>query len=248
VGYDRRNESNIISKILEDSGRAVHFIEYDQLEEKKSRQLISRSFVINEMSLEEIYTLSDETLSFLSEQDIVNDFRTVVLVHNKSFFVALNDPVLQASVLSEEERALFSRYICRTYGYHNIPISMSEICQQKDEWVMKHPTLGKSKEVYPGLLSQQKDWEDLLSSDRAKSYVFQEWIEQKRFKIQIGQDVFDDYVTGTLLFMNGQYYGPGVFRTSSYPVTNRIDDRKASSLVLDETIDLRDLRNLIFFS
>ena len=43
-----------------------------------------------------------------------------------------------------------------------------------------------------------------------------------------------DYVSGTILNLDGIYFGTGLFRTSSRPVINQIDAHKISPVITDQ--------------
>jgi hypothetical protein len=65
----------------------------------------------------------------------------------------------------------------------------------------------------------------------------------------VGSEVrTNDYVTGTLLFFQGGYFGPGMFRASSHPVINVGDDRKiaaASLLAAHDELRAENLEEVI---
>lgn len=61
--------------------------------------------------------------------------------------------------------------------------------------------------------------------------VLQKWVPQRTFEGNIGNKKFNDYVTGTFLFFDNNYFGFGPFRTSSLQVANQIDHRKAFALL-----------------
>ena len=77
--------------------------------------------------------------------------------------------------------------------------------------------------------------------------ILQEWIPQKRITGKIKGEKFEDFVTGTLLYFDDNYFGMGDFRTSSHPVTNKVDHRKACSLIRasNTELDLATITNYI---
>ncbi len=64
--------------------------------------------------------------------------------------------------------------------------------------------------------------------------VPQEYVVQRTFSGTIGEKSYRDYAAGTLLCFEEGYYGTGMFRASSYPVTNVVDDRKIVPLVTSD--------------
>ena len=85
--------------------------------------------------------------------------------------------------------------------------------------------------MFAGPLTDAAEWQALFDTGRADRMVLQEYVPQRRFRGTIGGQAYRDYAAGTLLFFEEGYFGPGLFRTSSYPVTNKVDDRKIAPLV-----------------
>ncbi|MEQ9304904.1 MAG: hypothetical protein RJQ14_13430, partial [Marinoscillum sp.] len=151
-------------------------------------------------------------------------------VHDKRFFAVMGNDTFQKECLDAREREIFEAYYLPTYSSTSNPDVLLKAKKHKDEWIVKDPILGKSQKVHAGILTDQNSWDDLLNDPTAE-WVFQEWVPQRKFKGKIDKAVFEDYITGTLMFFNDRYFGLGEFRTSSFPITNKVDHRKASSLI-----------------
>ena len=95
--------------------------------------------------------------------------------------------------------------------------------------------LGKSIDVFAGCVTEEDEWRKLFADDRREHMVLQAYIPQRRFHGTIGEQQYHDYAAGTLLFFEEQFFGPGLFRASSFPVTNKVDDRKVAPLVTADT-------------
>jgi hypothetical protein len=117
---------------------------------------------------------------------------------------------------------------------------MQNILNQKNHWIVKHRAFGKSQSVFAGITMEEDDWQAIMS-ENLEDMTFQEWVPQQTIKGAIKDQVFNDYVTGTLLFLNDSYYGFGDFRTLSFPVINKVDHRKASSVILKNDNDIHNL-------
>ena len=107
----------------------------------------------------------------------------------------------------------------------------------KDNWILKHNALGKSKSIYAGIVTTAQDWDEIFKKENLNDFVLQRWVPQNKIKGKILDQEYEDYVTGTLLFFNNNYFGLGPFRTSSFPVTNIVDDRKATSIILAHDLE-----------
>lgn len=230
-GSDRRNESKLFGPIFEQYGLPVQSLELEEIDTAKS--LFKDSFIVTELGLEEITRLKAGTISALSESNMINDFRTVFLVHDKRFFSVLYNKEFRNSVLSSEEEAFFKNFLIPTHNYSPDNPAWTQAKKDKRHWIIKHATLGKSQQVYAGVVTPQQEWDELFSTDMSHM-VLQEWIDTDTIQGTIGEEKFEDYITGTIIYFDDHYFGLGDFRTSSFPVTNKTDHRKACTLILNE--------------
>ena len=76
-------------------------------------------------------------------------------------------------------------------------------------------------------------------------YILQPFIRQRTYpceweRLRVGElcwgkgKHYDEYVCGMMLCMDDHYFDSGVFRTSSAPVTNKVDDRKMCVIHSDD--------------
>lgn len=244
-GNDKRNESKIYSDIFIRMGKDVREVNYNEI--NKNINCLENSLIISELSFDEITSLSDGILELLMPLNIINDFRTVFLIHDKRFFSVLGKKELLDKVLTKQEINLFLDFFIPTYTSSESKSIWNQAKNEKDEWILKHRALGKGQKIYAGIVIEQKEWEKLFSDSEKKDLILQKWIPQKKIFGQIGEKKFEDFVTGTLLFFDNNYFGLGDFRTSSHPVTNQGDHRKASSLIRadDRNLDLNEFKNYI---
>ena len=155
----------------------------------------------------------------------------MITTHDKRFYYVLGQTEFTDQVLTASEKELLLRYLVPTWipgknleqwevAYHN-----------KDGYILKHHLKGRSEDIYAGSMTNEQDWKILFDSGQINEMVLQRFIEQKKFIGTIGKEKRDDYVTGTLLYFNEEFFGPGIYRTSSLPVSNLSDFRKAGQLV-----------------
>ena len=149
-------------------------------------------------------------------------------------------------MLTTEEIEFFNQFYIPTYCSSEARNEWLKAKGNKNEWIIKHRALGKSQKVYAGLVTSEAEWQSIFESDDFKDMTLQKWIPQKTIKGRIKQKEYEDFVTGTLLFFDDNYFGYGDFRTSSHPVTNKVDHRKAAGLILDEMVNrVEDVDNYI---
>lgn len=239
-GDDVRNESKIYVDILKNMDYKVFEINYKDVEKHLSE--LGKSMVVSELSFDEIHSLSDEVIEKLVSFNIINDFRTVFLIHDKRFFSVLGKETLQKNTLTQEEIEFFSRYYIPSINADEYPDQWEKAKGEKDKWIMKHRALGKSQKIYAGIVTDQKEWEQLFEEEDMKDMVLQEWVPQKTIQGEVGNEKYNDFITGTMLFFDNHYFGLGEFRTSSHPVTNKVDHRKAVHLI-SVNPDQKEIKN-----
>lgn len=233
-GADLKNESVFFKEIFRRTGREI--IEISYLEIDAVVDSISKdSFIISELTLNEIESLSLETIKKLSELNLVNDFRTALLIHDKQFFSVLRNQRIQKECLTEEESVLLNQFLIPTYGFSEGAEHWKDARRNKEKWILKHRVLGKSKSIYAGEVTSLEEWSQIFEKENLNEFILQKWVKQPKVKGSIKGTIFEDYVTGTYLFFNDNYFGLGPFRTSSHPVTNVVDDRKMTSITLSST-------------
>lgn len=231
VGHGKPEASKLYTSILEDAQIEVARVHYSEIE--KSKALLASSLVISEITITEIESLSDRDLEFLARCRLLNDYRTVLIAHDKRFFELLANEALLSNVFSESERRRLAPFVLKTLSAEGV----SEQClhQEKNSWVLKHRSLGKSEGVFAGLEFSESEWRSLVASLSLVDYVAQEWVPQRRFKGTVKGEAHNDYVAGTLMYFDEQFFGVGLFRCSSHLVSNKVDDRKAFPLCVRST-------------
>lgn len=107
----------------------------------------------------------------------------------------------------------------------------------KNSYIIKHHCLGKSERVYAGCMTDENEWQAQWDSGAVREMILQPFITQRCTpNIWHGQS-FMEYIAGTILSVDEEYFGTGLFRSSSLPVLNKGDDRKVSIVLVDEPQD-----------
>lgn len=196
---------------------------------------LSNAAVIEELNHAEICAMPDALIDELCAAGIFNDFRNLFLLHDKRFFALLTQSEFLDCMLNAEEKELLSAYLVPTYTYGLRPDLFDQARRHPEAWILKAVRFGKSEGIYSGQTTGERDWEVLFSSGQAREMVLQPLVDQARFSGMIsgpqGKEMRQDFVAGTLLYMDDTFYGPGIYRASSFPVTNVKDDRKMAQVV-----------------
>lgn len=240
-GSDKKNESKIFKGIFEKTGVKVINVDVNKIEDHIC-DMNNNSWIISELTLDEIESININLIIKLSKLNIINDFRTSLLIHDKQFFSVLENESLQEACLTKDEINFFKFFLIPTYSRNQRLDKWLEAKKNKNDWILKHKALGKSKSIYAGIVTEQSKWDTIFENENLEEFVLQKWVPQTKIESKILEKKYQDYITGTMLFFNDKYFGLGPFRTSSFPVTNVVDDRKAISLVLKE--DIKEDKNL----
>ena len=237
-GADNRNETKFVVSIFEHAGFPVHVIPADAVSE--NIHLFEHAAVIGELDHNELCRLPFDTIAAIIDAQSLNDLRTVFLIHDKRFFTLLTHDAFLHAALSDAEIEELRPYLIPTYTRKLRPDIWEQARREKDRWIMKPFALGKSIDVFAGCVTPEDEWQSLFTPDRWDKMVLQPFITQPRFRGAVKDQPHHDYIVGTLLFFEEQYYGPGLFRASSHPVTNKVDDRKVAPLVTADTADFAE--------
>jgi hypothetical protein len=231
-GKSDHNETKTMIPIFEKAGYPVHILYPKDIAANVG--LFQNAAVISELAHDEICALPADVLRAIMQSNLLNDYRTALLIHDKRFFSVLTKDEFLFEALSAEEAGVLKEYLLPTYRYNDREDIWQAARSDKDRWIIKPSVLGKSADVYAGCVTSQQEWQALFESEKRKDMVLQEYVPQRMFRGQILKYSHQDYVTGTLLFFDDNFFGPGLFRASSYPVTNKTDDRKVASVVTND--------------
>ena len=106
--------------------------------------------------------------------------------------------------------------------------------QHKDRYILKPYDLGKSVGLYAGVMTDEETWKKNLIESEKGGFILQPFIHQRTYPCEWEGKHYDEYVCGMMLCMDDRYFDSGVFRTSSAPVTNKVDDRKMCVIHSDD--------------
>lgn len=231
-GKEKMVDFKDYSRILPLTGIEFNVIEMDELSDKL--ELLENANVIGEWKIEEIKSLSDELIDKLCSVGIFNDFRNLFLIHDKRFFVMLNHPAFLSKALTSEEQALLAEFTFPTYIYECHKAMFEAARQCREGWIIKPYRAGKSEGVVSGCLTSAEQWEHLFESGKAEKCILQPMLEQWRFNGIVGTEIRkNNYLTGTLLYFDDEYFGPAMYRASSSVVCFQGDDRRVPSVITE---------------
>ena len=194
------------------------------------------AMVVSALNQNDLLSFSDETRMKMADAGMINDFRTIFLLHDKRFFRLFLDERFMHAALTEEEADFLRAHAVETF-LPDIPADahfFDDARIHKDRYILKHHCLGKSERVFAGCLTEDSEWENLFSSGEVREMILQPFMEQKLYRGPFNGGFLDDYVSGTILTVDDRYFGTGLFRTSTSPVINQRDAHKIAPLITRE--------------
>ena len=230
---DRTNEIELYQAFYEYYGRKVVILNADEVEPRIDEW--RDAFVISALNQKDLLSYSMDTLKAMVDAGMVNDFRTIFLIHDKRFMRLWFKDDFTGRFLTDEETAFLRERSIETFvcGEKESSEVMKDAYQHKDRYILKHYCLGKSERVYAGPLTDEKAWRALWVNGSIHEMVLQPFIKQKYYPVVWEGTAFNDYVSVMLLCVNDRFFGCGMVRSSSLPVTNVGDDRKISCVYTD---------------
>ena len=228
-GNEKLEEIKIYPAIFENAGIQCHIIPIEELPQKL--KLLEDAWVIEELTFNEIRSFPLEIIDALAKCRLHNAIKALLFTHDKRFYYALNHPEFLKNALEPHEREILKKYIVPTYVYGDNPEEWEKAYNNKDGYILKHQIKGKSVDVYAGCITDDVAWEKLFIPATLEHMVLQPFVDQKQFEGFVGAEKRNDFAAGTLLYFNQEFFGPGLYRTSSLPVSGISDFRKIAQLV-----------------
>lgn len=231
LGNSKQEEGKFIEKMCNIYTINFEIIPFDEIENKLHE--FKNCLIIPQLSHKEWFNLKNKTIKQILSNKLINDLRTILLIHDKRFFTVLYDEDFLAQIFKEEEKKRFKEFILPTFQKDLHPNEWNKAKADKDDYIFKPTVLGKGIGIHYGKQLAQMEWNTLLDSN-SNDAIIQPFIQQKKFSGNIGnEERLEDYFVGTLLYYNNKYYGVGLIRASSHPITNQGDDRKVAPVYIN---------------
>ncbi len=232
-GHDPMNDFKIYSRIFALAGLDFNVVDVDDIASNMDK--LEGARVIEELTLNEIKSLTNEQIDAMMKAGMYNDVRNIMLVHDKRFFKVLRDERFLSEALTPEEQSLLSAFTLPTYTLPHDSEQYNNAYTHKDAWILKPYGLGKGVGVVAGCTVDNDIWKELFESRKVETMILQPMIDQQKFAGTISAlgEIRNDFVAGTLLYVDDEYYGPGLYRSSSFEVSNQGDFRRIAQIVCD---------------
>ena len=234
---DKTSEIALYKKFYEYYGYEVTVYEAEEVEaniDKWSHDAV----VLSALNQHDLLSFKMETLQAMIDARMLNDFRTIFLTHDKRFLHLIFVDEFTQQCLTEDETVFLRQHTIPTYIYNNRYKEVWEdALAHKDKYILKPYDLGKSVGLYAGVMTDEETWRKILHSSLFtlhSSFILQPFIHQRTYPCEWEGKHYDDYVCGLMLCMDDRYFDSGLLRTSSAPVTNKVDDRKMCVIHSDD--------------
>jgi len=196
--------------------------------------LLSNAAVIDEFNQMDLEAFDEAVIEKLAAANSLNDLRTKFLIHDKRFLSVLSNREFLAHFLTGDESDFLTQHVAPTYTRAQRPDLWEQARADKDGWILKPYLLGKSAGLLAGWVTEEEPWQAAFCSPAIEKMVLQPFIRQRQFVAPLDGRMYMDYVVGTFLCFDDDFLGPGIFRASSFPVTNQGDDRKVATFVTEQ--------------
>ncbi|NBV31786.1 MAG: hypothetical protein EBR93_04555 [Bacteroidetes bacterium] len=227
----RDNESFYLPSILEGSGVELDVCSFDDWL-LHGATWAKDAAIIAELSFEEWLRVPIPLARDMLRQPFLNDPRLVFTVHDKGFFALVNRKEITDKVFRAEETAFIQQAFAETYLSDQHPEMWDDAAEHPEHWILKPRRLGRSVNIIAGSLSSAQEWQDALASARENhDMVLQKWHLSKKITGQVRGVAYEDYFAGTLLYWGRDFFGPGMYRASCYPISNVKDNRMVTSVI-----------------
>ncbi|MBO4434446.1 MAG: hypothetical protein J5769_03215 [Bacteroidales bacterium] len=225
---DRTGEIRLYKEFYERHGCTVTVLEAPEVEPRRADWARPGVFLISALNQMDLLSFSMDTLRAMMDAGMYSDFRNIFLIHDKRFMRLWYEDAFTSAFLNPDDTAFLRAHAIGTSLCENVPDAKSN----KNAYIIKPYCLGKSEGVHAGVLTSQEEWEKLL--EHPEGMIIQPFLKQRTYETVWEGIEYQDYMCGMMLCVNERYFGDGLFRASSLPVTNVGDDRKACFIDTDD--------------
>lgn len=193
---------------------------------QNSNRIYLRQFLL-ELHQDELLGLPDDLLNALVKRSdkLVNDMRTIFIIHDKRFLAILNRDDIISDYLSPNHHKTLRRHRIRSI----LPSDLChvqlrhEVYTLKNNWLLKPCLFGKGEGIVFGKDLPDREWRSLVEQNlHSNKFILQEYINQERFDLMLTQKQYKDNghsarlpLVGALLCLNDKFLGPGIYRSSN---------------------------------
>ncbi|MEK7641416.1 MAG: hypothetical protein AAB365_00295 [Patescibacteria group bacterium] len=151
--------------------------------------------------------------AIISGTTILNDPRTLFIVHDKRLLSVLSDVRIMRRYLTASETALLTGFVIPTYTSDTHPKIFSKAEKDRSKWVGKKAISGKADGLYIGKEKEPAVWKAIL---KRPDTLLQPYIVQKKFRFwdPLKRKVNEWYLAGVLPMWDDAFFGPGLYRVS----------------------------------
>lgn len=229
---DKTGEIKLYVPFYQSFGKQVSVIEAENIEEMRGEW--EKGCVISALNQKDLLSFSPDTHKALIDAGMINDLRTVLIMHDKRFMELWFEDEFTNCFLTDAETDFLRSHSIPTWLYGSHEDIWEDAYRHKDGYILKHHRLGKSEKVYGGPITDRSVWESLWEKGDIRDMILQPFIRQRTYPTVWEGKQYDDYICGMMLCMDDKYFESGLFRASSLPVTNVGDDRKICPIYTDD--------------
>ena len=232
---DRSDSIRLYVPFYKALGKEVRIIPAEDIEKEAEAGTLDGTLIFSALNQTDLLSLSDETVKKILAAEHRNDLRSVFLTHDKRVLSLIWLDEVTERIFTGAEAAYLREHVIRTWLYGQDEARWEDARKNKDSYIVKHRCLGKSEKVYAGILTSDEEWEKLFAEGAVREMILQPFVRQRAVENIWEEKTYTEYIAGTILMLDDSYYGTGLFRSSSLPVLNKLDDRKVGYLRVEKT-------------
>jgi len=178
---------------------------------------VAEQFII-EMDREELKKIKPKIRKALLASKCLNDFRTLILVHDKRILSVLFDENIMSDYLNAHDYQFLQRFLIPSYILDSEEKRI-EFINTSQNCLLKQNSGGRGIGIYVKNECSFEAWTSVISNQWSE-YMLQEYVTQQEFNLRHNLETKHINIVGMLLCYNHQSFGPGIFRGSSKSIIN----------------------------
>lgn len=176
-----------------------------------------------ELHQDELLALSEDVLWELALRVRINDFRTIMLVHDKRMLAVVLEELenlVQGDILSDPDAALLAGSIAETYLPRTPGYQKAIESDRQEEWLFKPAGSGKGAGIVFRHDVPEEQWQEMLRT-ATPSHVLQRSVHHQNFDLRMPSAGRDSIIqvpwslVGTFFMVDGYFGGMGPWRSST---------------------------------
>jgi len=218
-GREQGTDVHVFKKLMPNA----RWVKPEELFLNAHGQLCDTEGPLEQVSLElrqaEVAALSPDVQIALCrmESQLLNDLRTILIVHDKRLLSVMSDKDLVCDFLegNHDDAVFLSDRIPTTLVVEALDESkLASVLEAKDDWLLKPSLAGKGHGIVLGRCCTVDEWRNVVTDPAHGHFVLQQAVKQHQFQIETPGGSTLAHVVGVTLNCGSHFFGPGACRAA----------------------------------